>query len=438
MNSRYKKYLLVLLPILIVSIGFAVLSAQFGIFGSLSAKAPTWNIYFSNLAVTEGSVTASTPVINNNNHSITYGADIKVPGEFYEFKVDVVNEGSIDAMINTFTNDISATTPSYIKYEVTYGDGSDIKQKQYLRAGETVKLLVRVEVLDEITTEDFSTDDIDVTATLSLEYVRADDTAIERERGYICDNEVTNTQAVCRRAKKLNYELCNSGYCKNSGYSTDDKVIYGTCGAQGEEPVAGDAFDCDVDNSGTFDADERFYYISDSGSNEGYATLIYYKNVGTSAYYSSSQNYNGPVALLNTLPSTTEWSNPGLNTEMTRQIVNELGTNTSYNGRYTLPEFTYTGRAARLLTAQEVNSACGITVGSNTHYELITCQYLLENTTYSTNSESAFWWLETPYASNNSGVWRVSGDYSYVYTIYSNLDISVRPAIEVDKTKIDY
>lgn len=48
-----------------------------------------------------------------------------MPGEFYEFTVDVVNEGSIDAMIDSVvkTPELTSAQAKYIKYEISYENG---------------------------------------------------------------------------------------------------------------------------------------------------------------------------------------------------------------------------------------------------------------------------------------------------------------------------
>ena len=107
-----------------------------------------------------------------------------------------------------------------------------------------------------------------------------------------------------------------------------------------------------------------------------------------------------------------------------------------------LPEFSYNGYAARLLTAQEINTGCGFTIGSYVTGELSTkCKYLMENTQYlSSNLKTYGWWLESPITSGSYSVWISFTNYRRVNSVYSN-DSSyygVRPAIEVQKSNISY
>ena len=48
-------------------------------------------------------------------------------------------------------------------------------------------------------------------------------------------------------------------------FSENKKIIeYGNLGKSGDDPISGDAFDCDVNGDGIYDSEtERFYYITD-------------------------------------------------------------------------------------------------------------------------------------------------------------------------------
>ena len=260
----------------------------------------------------------------------------------------------------------------------------------------------------------------------------------------------TPVSAVCKRATSLHTATCNRtdsyGCRRNNIYDNGATITYGNLGT-GETLTPGDAFDCDVNGDGTFDATtERFYYVTSSGDN---AVLIYYTNVtgGTTAtqnnyayYASANQNWHGPVTAYEQLPSTTQWSNSGIIAPGTRQITAETGATTTNNGSKPIESFTYEGKAARLLTDQEVQAACGITLGSYTIGELDGCNYLMENVgQYETKSGTYGYWLESPHASD-SYVWLVNSTVRNVG--FSNANnasfLGVRPVITVLKSNISY
>ena len=256
-----------------------------------------------------------------------------------------------------------------------------------------------------------------------------------------------NKKVICKRATKLHTEECeqtsNTYYCSGAGL-TGKTITYGTI--PGKELKSGDAFDCDVNGDGTYDENtERFYYVTDMDDNT--AVLIYYNNVSKgkpsnsklAAYDASNENWHGPRTAIEELPSTSEWRNVSL-TSSVRAILNENGGNTAKG--VTLPsDFSYAGKSARLLTVQEINKACNITVGTGPKRELDNFNYLLENTKYSNASIGNFgYWLENVRSSNSKLAWRVYGDSRHVYVDAADNagGLGVRPAIEVLKSNILY
>ena len=256
-----------------------------------------------------------------------------------------------------------------------------------------------------------------------------------------------NPKVLCKRATTLHTEECeqtdNTYYCSGAGL-TGKTITYGTI--PGKELKSGDAFDCDVNGDGTYDENtERFYYVTDM--NDSTAVLIYYNNVSkgkpsnstTYAYDSSGENFHGPRTAIEELPSTSEWRNVSL-TSNVRSIITQDGTNSTTGGP--LPDsFSYAGKAARLLTTQEINKACNITVGTATTGELDACNYLMENTLYSNPDIGNYgYWLENAQSGNSYAAWRVASTYRGAGTYdVSNAGISgVRPAIEVLKSNIEY
>ncbi len=270
---------------------------------------------------------------------------------------------------------------------------------------------------------------------------------------------IPTANIICKRATILHTEECPNYYgaCENAGYSSSGSkgtstVTYGNLGSKGKLE-SGDAFDCDVNGDGVYDAaTERFYYVSDyyNTSTKSFkndtAVLIYYSNViegkatNTTGYkYDESlKNNNGPVTAITQLPTTEQWKNVKL-INTSRKILNVNGENTTAAGN--LPEsFSYDGYAARLLAVPEIGKACNITVGSQSSGELDSCLYFLENTAFTNSNYNFGWWLENPSVGSDTvaGI----GAVGYRAVVYGSVDNSssyaVRPTIEVPKTNIEY
>ena len=371
-----------------------------------------------------------------------------------EYTFTLQNKGTKTASYTIYLDDVALETNEKRM------DDSKVKYQLTKNSNETVALLNTLS--DRVL--DTGTIDGSTTNTYSLR-VWIDSAAENEVMGTILYKELrieatqagakTTTTAMCKRATTLHKEICTnseaSGYCQADGYSLNSEIEYGSLGTKGTLP-SGDAFDCDVNGDGTYDSEtERFYYVSDATNgittDSDTAVLIYYSNVSggvpsnstTYAYYNAAkENWHGPVTAIKQLPTTTQWKTTLTNTK--RQITTETGTTSTKGG--TLPEFSYEGYAARLLTVQEVNAGCGITIGTATKGELSTkCKYLMENTKYSNASNKAYGeWLESPSIDDSYYTWVVGGNASYVPSGSANgtSGCGVRPAIEVAKTNIDY
>ena len=141
-NKKKNRALLLLLILLGVSIGFAALSTTLKINGSTTINKNTWNIYWDNIAnqsgVTPTSIDIDDEDENNKDNIVTFSVTLDKPGDYFEFTVDAVNAGTIDAEVLSIDKKYNGTTipevedpehrvvPAYLKYEVKYADGTEI------------------------------------------------------------------------------------------------------------------------------------------------------------------------------------------------------------------------------------------------------------------------------------------------------------------------
>ena len=166
-RRKNKKINLLLLVILGPTLGFALLSTTLKINGTAGIKSNTWSIHWVKNSITEtdGSVTATTKAdtTDSANQVIEFTAEFELPGDYYEFTVDAINEGSIDGTIADDTDikkgvynlsdQLLTTTPENFKYTVVYADDDDDPENDVAPAvgdilkanGGTKKYKVRVE-----------------------------------------------------------------------------------------------------------------------------------------------------------------------------------------------------------------------------------------------------------------------------------------------------
>ena len=288
------------------------------------------------------------------------------------------------------------------------------------------------------------------------------------------ESVVIDSNVVCKRAIRLHEETClqtnPNRFCSSDGYTENGSqgtttITYGSFGTQGGNLVIGDAFTCDVNGDKIFDEEsERFYYVSDYYNTktkeyeDDTAVLVYYNSVSNGmasntmrADYSNLEdiqaidqsisavdNIHGPVTLIKELPTTNQWpnvslknnnrailaANNNLDFELTSTVAGELPTN-----------FSYEGYAARFLTVKEFFDASG-----DSYDKIYNNVFFLENSYYSTPSiNQVGMTFETPMEEQSNKIWIIHGAVRKVYSNSVTSSIgSVRPVIEVPKSKISY
>ncbi len=203
-KKRLKKYrlsntffLVMAMVIFAMGIGYAAISTTLEIDGTSDIDSASWDVHFANVQVTTGSVAATTPAISNNT-SVSFSANLANPGDFYEFTVDVVNEGTLDAKLDgiEILPVLTQAQQNYFKYTVTYSDGIDIINNDSLDAGETETLLIRFEYLTQTDTSLYPTDDTNFDFSVSMTYIQGHGNAIREEIFNISSTVFTIGQAV--------------------------------------------------------------------------------------------------------------------------------------------------------------------------------------------------------------------------------------------------
>ena len=176
-SRKNSSYLVALVLLLLVgmSIGYAAISTTLNINGKSSIGKATWDVHFENLKVTSGSVTATkAAAIDSGKTNITYEIPLSIPGDFYEFTVDVKNGGSIPAKVsaNPTLGGISSAEDVYLNYTVTYSDGRSIAVNDALAAGATASYKVRVEFDENISNSQLPSEAKTLDLTFAVNYVQ--------------------------------------------------------------------------------------------------------------------------------------------------------------------------------------------------------------------------------------------------------------------------
>ena len=185
-----KSVVVVMALLLLISIGYAALTTNLTIGGSATIKKQTFSVYFDNVQVNQSSVsgakvTTAPTTSGTSTTTINWAVTLDTPGEFYEFNVDIVNGGTMDAMVNTATNNIVSTLTqaqqAYLDYTVTYVNGAAIERYDKLAIGETKTITVRLEFKQDVNPGDLPAEgETGISLSFSEDYVPADGNAVEK------------------------------------------------------------------------------------------------------------------------------------------------------------------------------------------------------------------------------------------------------------------
>ena len=99
-----------------------------------------WNISYLNLQFTEGSKEGKVFLQDN---SLAMEVVFEKEEEFYEFQVDMCNNGSMDALITAIHTDIE-NEDKVLKTELFYLDHQELKQGDLIKSGETKSIRIRI------------------------------------------------------------------------------------------------------------------------------------------------------------------------------------------------------------------------------------------------------------------------------------------------------
>lgn len=173
MKYKRKKYgLLVIVTLLLVSVGYALINTTLKLNGSSKIKQARWNIYFDKVEHESG-VTSTETKIDDKKTTVSFDIDLEKPGDYYQFNVDTVNDGTIDAIIDsTELTGLTNTTKEIIDYDVTYSDGSSVNKCDTLNSGDRKTLLVKVKYFDDVKEDELLENNENLKLKFKINYVQ--------------------------------------------------------------------------------------------------------------------------------------------------------------------------------------------------------------------------------------------------------------------------
>ncbi len=262
-KKRINKNLLFMILLICITIGYAYLNSELKINGTTGILGNTWDVHFENVVPSSSNTITPTvaPIANPSDKvtNLTYEITFNKPGDVYEFNVDIVNAGSIDAMIKLYTSTIkvgngevqnvsAASVPNYLYYYVTYEDGIRIDNNQILNASNSETITVHIEYKMDINeTQLAASSGKTIEFNVGIDYTQKNEEGVEKPGSLHCTYEGTlyNGVTYTNGQYTYTYNSTNEGWSvtltdKNSTTPVTSKL----CATVNNKPI--------IDMSGMF------------------------------------------------------------------------------------------------------------------------------------------------------------------------------------------
>ena len=175
-DKRLMVILVLILLILLVSVGYVLITTTISVDGESTIKNAKWDVHFENLSVNPKSVKATLPakIRSNNTTTINYGVDLERKGDFYEFYVDVVNDGTLNAKFSSspFIYGLSDKQEKYIDCHVTYANGTEINQDDKLKKNTRKRIKVNMKYREDVEKKDILYEDMKLDLIFAMKLVQ--------------------------------------------------------------------------------------------------------------------------------------------------------------------------------------------------------------------------------------------------------------------------
>jgi len=179
-QNRFQTILIIALAFAIVfmSIGFATYSRVLNINGTATVKSSKWSVHFNPQSFQETSDSVEANTLTSGETSISFGVNLNKFNDKYEFDVNVINDGTIDAKLISITlGGLDENQKKYIDYKLTY-DGieytsttSNLNDLIAVQGTKPVNVIVQYKQPENY--EDLPSDDVQLNLTAALNYEQA-------------------------------------------------------------------------------------------------------------------------------------------------------------------------------------------------------------------------------------------------------------------------
>lgn len=164
LTRKSRKVLTIIILIFIclfLGIGYAYLNNNLNIAGTKNLPNSSKNIYFDNIVVKENNSEAVLPVTIKDKTKIDMNIILEKPGDVFSFNVDIVNAGTIDAILSDiYKTSLNSKQQEYFEYTIKYLNKDNLAKNDILKKNsrETINITVKYKDYAESVHEDLTLD----------------------------------------------------------------------------------------------------------------------------------------------------------------------------------------------------------------------------------------------------------------------------------------
>ena len=176
-NKKNKNTTILSILVLFMVVGFAYLSTNLSINGQTLFKKVEWNIYLDNIVEIKDSTNSGTAEVTQDKDTINFNATLNKPGDVYEFTFDVINDGTVDAVLDSIEID-DTNLPTFMEVSAIYSDGEEITPTEGSTKGDILskksseKIKVIVKYKENISVADLPSEPGTTNMSITLNYVQ--------------------------------------------------------------------------------------------------------------------------------------------------------------------------------------------------------------------------------------------------------------------------
>lgn len=170
MKNRDRKNIMIialLVTVMFMSVGYSLLSTQLEIKGTSTIVDPVWDVNIASISSTETTGHGkSISATIENKFSAKFNNEFVMPGDRVTYVINVKNEGTLNAKLNSITIEPESKKNDAIIYTI-----EGLEAGELLPRGETKMFTLTAEYNPEYT-EEVEKEDLTKEITLLLDYVQ--------------------------------------------------------------------------------------------------------------------------------------------------------------------------------------------------------------------------------------------------------------------------